>query len=316
MLTYGAKSVEWVPPMFYVYTATPPTPIPLTIGGLGCRFAPADHEIKHLIRGNTNYPNPRLPDPISWNLPKWTRATSKQLGEIHATLSKLADITGITVMYPFICVKIEDNERGYQRHSLPGVVAGVGTVYHHSQESMWPSRVPERRERFINTDPPSTSQHNLNDYIVPYSTTCSCVRLEFSLLANHTKDTSLASSISARVPDRCTTDGPKLTVANHRFLGSNEVYHPINRGIKIGEINERWPAQDIALVSLNPTVRFDTSDDFQVQVPTHLLVADEIKAGAWYGVEEQSSGLIFLQNCGVRVIAPPRALDRQSKFSE
>ena len=51
---------------------------------------------------------------------------------------------------------------------------------------------------------------------------------------------------------RCNTGEPRLTVANHGFLGTDSVYHPHADvgGVHIGEITERFEALDIALVQL------------------------------------------------------------------
>ena len=85
---------------------------------------------------------------------------------------------------------------------------------------------------------------------------------------------------TAGIPARSTfkTDAPRLTVANHRFLGTNDVFHPIAEGVHIGEISERFEALDVALVQLYPSISFSNLQYFEVEALRRLLRPDAVPA--------------------------------------
>ena len=102
---------------------------------------------------------------------------------------------------------------------------------------------------------------------------------------------------------RNSDDRVRMTVANHGFPASTQVFHPSIDGSRIGEIDERCLAQDVALVKLDPSIRFDNSHYFEAPNPVRLLRSNEVrsKAGKWFSVDGMSTGLIFLFLRGVRL---------------
>lgn len=74
----------------------------------------------------------------------------------------------------------------------------------------------------------------------------------------------------------------RITVSNHGFIHSSEVFHPSNSGTQFGEIEECWEALDIALVKLNPSISFTNQMYFEAKVPRRLSRSNEIPQGAFF----------------------------------
>ncbi len=111
----------------------------------------------------------------------------------------------------------------------------------------------------------------------------------------------------------------RMTVVNNGFPASTQVFHPSIRGSRMGEIDKRWLAQDVALVRLDSSIKFDNSYYFDTQNPVRLLRSNEVrsKAGKRYSVDGMSTGLIFLFLRGVRVHKADRSgglVSVQSEF--
>ncbi|KAI9677216.1 MAG: hypothetical protein M1829_002790 [Trizodia sp. TS-e1964] len=108
----------------------------------------------------------------------------------------------------------------------------------------------------------------------------------------------------------------RMTVANHGFLDSTEVYHPALNGTRIGEVVERWLALDTGLVKLDPSINFRNDDYFEASSPKRLMRSDELQLGEWFSCDGMSTGLVFLQYEGSRLMSPPRPADVRIEFSE
>lgn len=98
-----------------------------------------------------------------------------------------------------------------------------------------------------------------------------------------------------------------MTVSNHGFLESDEVYHPTEAGTHIGHIDERLVHLDVALVTLHPSIRFTNKPYFGAKQPRRLLRSTAIADGQWYATDGMSTGVVFLQAQGLTlVMVPPR----------
>lgn len=110
-----------------------------------------------------------------------------------------------------------------------------------------------------------------------------------------------------------------LTVANHDFLSSKEVYHPFVNGDLVGDIIDTRPELDIALVKLTPAASssFTNSCYFQAEPPTRLLEMSQISQGSWSEVDGVSSGLFSMMNIGIQTMQPKRPAGHpEIEFSE
>ncbi|KAI9799103.1 MAG: hypothetical protein M1825_004870 [Sarcosagium campestre] len=313
---YNATRVTFMAPMFFVWTAVPPNPMPLTLGGAGCQFLLPHEEDYHPLDKITDYSNPRLPDPISWKLEAWTRPTRRQLNEILTAVSSLADLKSVTLLHPTLCFELETNGRIYGRHSLPGRVAGAPAVYRHYEDPLWAFDNPNGRVRAINSIAVGTPRDDDTNYLASRGTICSGVRLESSTITNHPRHASATRTTTAGVLLRNTDGSVRMTASNHGFSHSNKVYHPTNKDTKIGEIDERFEALDVALVKLDRSVRFDIRDYFEAEVPKSILRGNEPGKGCWCSVAGMSTGIAFLQYRGTTVLPPPKPPGIKLDFHE
>ena len=121
-------------------------------------------------RHNTNYASPRVQDPIdAFRLSHWIDPSKEQMKAISFALSHLASVQRITYVWKLTIVELEVDGRTYEPRSLPGIVAGCTSLYHHSSDSYW--RGMSRRRRWIVPDPTMDIQDVTN-----YLTVC-CDRI-------------------------------------------------------------------------------------------------------------------------------------------
>jgi hypothetical protein len=82
-------------------------------------------------------------------------------------------------------------------------------------------------------------------------------------------------------------------VNNHGFLEESEVFHPEYDGDKIGDIVDRYPESDIAMVRLAAanSSRFFNSTYFQAEPPKRLATRGDLVQDAWFGADEMSTGI-------------------------
>jgi len=112
----------------------------------------------------------------------------------------------------------------------------------------------------------------------------------------------MATTAGILVKSTFNTDAPRLTVANHGFLGTKDVFHPMVEEVHIGEITERFEALDVALVQLYPSVSFNNLQYFEAEKPRRLLRSNAVSArvGSWCSLDSMSSGLVFARITGVK----------------
>lgn len=307
---YNATAMDLVWPIIIIETETPPNPLPVTVGCVAALFVPPpDPSVSNRaayrpspIQVNTSFASPRVPDPINeYKLEAWKIPTCNQQEDILRVLHTCMNLKAVNFLWPYIIVELYVDERVYANHSLPGRVAGCTTVYHRSDVTFWQGMEPRTRERLIN---PNSSVQDTTNYLEK-----SCrdltpgVRVESAPFTDEGPYATVSYSSTAGVFLRNPDGQVKLTVANHDFRQSNAVFHPTTSGCRIGEITERWPAQDIALVQLDPSIRFNNSHYFEAQRPIRLLRSSDLrqsKTGKWFSVDGMSTGLLFLFLQGVR----------------
>lgn len=163
---YGTRLITWViraypgvtiishnGPSLIIYTLTPPNPVPVTVAGVAAYFVPPDYQDEEIIRVNTRYASPRVPDPLpSLRIPRLTKAKPQEVESILEALSELADVKALNFVDYYLFVELRVNQRQYKIHSLPGIVAGLTTTYHQAEESIWGKQLEYARTRRIEPD--------------------------------------------------------------------------------------------------------------------------------------------------------------------
>lgn len=205
--------------------------------------------------------------------------------------------------------------RSYEPHSLPGIVAGRTTLYHYSETPFLISMKDVHRERRLDRAkwefPEIGPLHRLS-YRAP-SLLTSGVRLSSGRGAKGARYENKSQATSAGVRLRNSRTGQAgqdvVTVANHGFPFSSEVYHPTEEGdVRIGDVVDFRPELDVAFMKLTPSEshKFTNSLYFQAEKPIRLVLEDEIAQGSWSEVDGKSSGLVSLLSEGTALFKPER----------
>ncbi|EFQ97899.1 hypothetical protein MGYG_00936 [Nannizzia gypsea CBS 118893] len=301
---YRAKEVRFEYPLIIVITDTPPKPLTLTIAGVAALFVP-DAPLGTGFSVNTAYASPRVPDPSPVTLKRWMAPTRRDSDLILKSLARLCNIKAINWFGVYCYVELHTGDgRSYGRHSLPGLVAGKTTTYHHSSRGFWDemkslSLIRRIDPQEVDVFPPLQDRTNYllegNGALQPG------VRLASSVNSAETSlDLELATSCGVLL--RNSTGQIVVTAANHRMQHSSDVYHPSTAtGTKIGTVVERWLAQDVAMVNLIPAVRFSNDRYFQATAPKRLVRSDYVPNGAWCSCDGMSTGVVFLHCHGSRI---------------
>ncbi|PKX90721.1 uncharacterized protein P174DRAFT_376226 [Aspergillus novofumigatus IBT 16806] len=282
----------------WIETANPPQPIPLTLACMPVIFVGIGACPTEAIP-ETPYPNPRIQDPcptLIW--PKMAFPTKQQ------------NITLLRALEPFVCY---GDGRTYEPRSLPGIVAGRTTLYHHADEPFYPKMRNQTRARFIDPAQHMNSSESLpqddSNYLRRLCLTPGC-RVESGMGSPGSGYGSVNSATTLGVKLRNVRGEEVVTVAHHGFLLSNEVYHPRVGGDMIGTVSDTRPELDIAFVKLTPaaSASFTNECNFQAEPPRSLMPGDMIEAGSWSEVDGMSSGLVNLMAYGKYFMAPIRPI--------
>ncbi|KAF3480580.1 uncharacterized protein GIQ15_05927 [Arthroderma uncinatum] len=305
MTYYRAKEVRFEYPVITVVTDTPPNPLTLTIAGVAARFV-SDTRLNTCFSVDTAYASPRVPDPVPVQLQKWLAPTKSESDLILASLAPLCNVKGISWYGIYCYVELHTGDgRSYERHSLPGRVAGKTTTYHHSESDFWDemqSRVLSRRiQRWPSETRPDLQDRT--DYLLEGSGVLRPgVCIANSLHPDGTTSADSEQTTSCGIRMRHQNGQVVVTVSNHGVKHCRDVYHPSTvGGSKIGEVVDRWETQDVAMVNLMPGVHFSNNEYFQATAPKHLVKSDHILNGTWCSCDGISTGLIFLQCHGARI---------------
>ena len=246
-----------------------------------------------------------VPDPVSFKLRKWVRPTELELGDIVDALavSAIRDIY-IYILCPYIIVKLQhDDGRVYGKWSLPRRIAGFSAVYHHNSTGVFKTAYILGREGLIT---PTDHAWDDGDYLTKYHELYPGVKVESALVSNEGACAKMATATSFGALLRDNHGNQRLTTTNHGFPNSQEVYHPSHTGRRIGEIDERWEALDIALVKLDPSITFSNQLYFEAKPPKKLLRSSQTVDGSWCCVDGMSTGAVYLQTRGLALHIPPR----------
>lgn len=127
-----------------IETASPPRPIPLTLGTMPVMFSRPGEMFEQPLP-LSGYSNPRVPDPCStlrW--PDKTHPTKRQKVAVLRAIAPLAHVRAALFLPHWTIFELETGDgRSYERFSLPGVVAGRTALYHHEDlPFLSPTRSP------------------------------------------------------------------------------------------------------------------------------------------------------------------------------
>lgn len=256
----------------------------------------------------TNYAGPRSPIvSLGFTFSKWREPTEPQLKALFAALAVFCNPRRIHILCPHLIIELHVNdERVYKPDSLPRKIGGFAVFYQHSKESILGGLSLQGRERLI---VPSESVQDTIDYIQTSNALCPGICVESAQATDVGPYAEVAISTTAGVLLRDIHGHERITVCNHGFIHSSEVFHPSNSGTQIGEIEERWEALDIALVKLNPSIPFTNQMYFEAKVPRRLLRSNEIPQGAFFCVDGISTEVVFLHVQGISLYVPNTAAD-------
>ncbi|KAL9102382.1 MAG: hypothetical protein Q9163_002475 [Psora crenata] len=301
--TYRARAIHVSLPDIIIRTDRPPAAIPLTVGGALVRFVPEDMFLPNLPAGSLRpYPDRRRADLLSSPLPLYSIPSHQQCHEIIRLLELEVDIKAIHFLPPQIIVELDmTSGKRYDRYSLASKAGGISIQYHEANESFWKGSSQMRYERLISpTDPIADN----SDYLFnnPHEISPGvCLASSFVMEGN--LPTSRWLSTSAGL---CLQKGNKryLSVANHGFPDSSEVFHPLPTARRIGQITDRFPAWDLAFAELDPSISFSNDRYFAASKPSRLIGVEEIKAGDWFEVDGYSTGRLDMCARGRSYVRP------------
>ncbi|MCJ1484217.1 hypothetical protein MMC06_004385 [Schaereria dolodes] len=286
-------------PEITIRTDNVPNPLPLTVGGVATTFLP----LTSVQNDHTGDPRPILittdytgsgtvPDPLDFKLRKWKRPTQLELRSIVDRICVICNPCRVFILHPFIIIELQhDDGRVYSKWSLPRRVAGLSAVYHHDSTRIFQNAYLLVRERLI-TQPDCAWDDG--DYLTTYNELYPGVKVESALITDQGPYATLAVASSTGALLRDSHGNQRLTTANHGFLNSNEVYHPFHTGCRIGEIDERWEALNIALVKLDHSIAFSNQPYFEAKPPKRLLRQSQVEYGVWFCADGISTGAVFL----------------------
>ena len=312
--TYQATQIAFQYPIMVIETLTPPRPLPLTVAGVATKFAPpapdSTTSIRHLrdprpIGFPTNYAGPRGPvDPLPFLFRKWIQPKKEEKDLLVKALLEICNPRCVHILCPWIIVELRcDDGRQYSPGSLPQKFGGFSTHFYHQQESPFEGLSIRGNDRLIS---PSTSIQDTSDYLRERGELCPGVRISPGSVTKIGEYSELSMATTAGLLVQDNHGQQRLTVSNHGFLHGPEVFHPTIHGTQIGEIEERWEHHDIALMRLNPSIRYTNGKYFEANTPKRLLRSNEIIDGVFFAVDGMSTGIVFFQSQGITLHIPPR----------
>lgn len=283
---YNATSIDLAFPHMCVKTPEPPHPIPCTVAAALVRFAPPDSVVALTPVIHFQPFGDKKRDVLGTKLPVFSFPEPAVCTEILRKLAAEVKMRAVHFLPPLIIVELRAGSV-YQRHSLPGRAGEINIVYHDSPTAYWAGTEQMSYSRLL--EPSNLVQDN-SDYLYADPKTLSpgiCLAsatLDNSDPLTNTWRTTTAGIMLQRGSDRL------MTVANHGFSRSDEVYHPTPLGRRIGQIVERLPELNIGLVSLDPSISFTNTRYFLAPAPLRMVSHDEIQAGDYYEVDGISTG--------------------------
>ncbi|MCJ1366632.1 hypothetical protein MMC16_005762 [Acarospora aff. strigata] len=284
------KIIFEFPDIIITTNAPPPQPIPLTIAGCLVRFIPPDIALPTVLPlGRFKPYSTAKRDIFPFLLPKFRFPTLDQRSTIVDTLQEEVNIRAVHFVPPLIIVELSVTDgRKYEYKTLPGKAGGLNIMYHHGEESFWSESREASYARLIT--PTATANDTTNYlYTEPFKLSPGvCVSSVACARGTAWLSTS-AGILIQRGAER------RLTLANHGFQHSDEVFHPDpTSGRRIGQIRLRLPPHDLALAELDPSITFDNQRYFEAPNPQRLVDHTTIQAGDWFECDGMSTGRIDL----------------------
>lgn len=101
-----------------------------------------------------------------------------------------------------------------------------------------------------------------------------------------------------------------ITVSNQYFRHTQQINYLAPHEDKTGDIVERYPELDIAMVQLTPanSCRYTNQMYFQAQAPRCLAEKTDVAPGTWFEVDGMSTGMLSLMYVGNSMRKPVRPL--------
>lgn len=300
---FGASKIFLEFPDIIITTDVPQAqPIPLTVAGCLARFVPPDVALLTVLPlGQFRPYGSANRDIFPFPIPRFRFPTLEQRSAIVDALQEEVNIRAIHFVPPLIIVELSVTDgRGYARRSLLGKAGGLNIMYHHSEESFWSQPHEASYTRLIT--PTAAADDNTNYlYTEPFTVSPGvCISSPTHPNGMPGMSTSAGVLLQRGVERR-------LTVANHGFQHSSEVFHPEpTSGRRIGQIRLRLPPHDIALAELDPSITFDNQRYFEAPNPQRLVHHTEIQAGDWFECDGMSTGRIDLCARGLGAFYPQR----------
>ncbi len=302
---YSASSIFFQWPIISITTDTSPDPVPLTVAGVAAVFTPIEDYNPEPILVNTMYGGRHQPDPLpTLRIPNWTLPSRTQIKDVAKAIGSYSNVRSITFMCNYLVAELAVDDRAYTNGSLPRRVAGVAIFYHHSDQDFWSTMENQARGRLID---PGTGVQDTTDYLVhDTGDLCPGIRLESASVSTQGEYATISRSTSAGLLLMGNHGQLRLTAANHGFsfpdrsILSNEVYHPSHNDTRIGVIEERWPKEDVALITLDPSVRFSNKNYFDAKEPRRLLGGDQVIFQEWYVADGMSTGAVAMFARGIK----------------
>ena len=321
---YRASAISLQFPVIVFVTKEPPQPLPLTVACVAAKFvAPEsayDSDITFGAIGprpvfdarplqfTTDYAGMRGPkDPLDFTFRKWVQPSYEEKKLLLNALSEFCNPRHVHMLYPRIIVELYcDDDRSYEPGSLPRIIGGCTTHYHHSNKSAFEGMSLQARPGLIS---PTATVEDTSNYLQTDQGLCPGIRVSSGMITNVGLYAQASMSTTSGLLVRDNHGHQRLTVSNHGFLEADQVFHPTYDGTRIGDIDERFPHLDVALVKLNPSVRFTNSTYFQAKTPRRLLRSEEIDNGAWFAVDGITTGVVYLEVHGSTMACPRRPPD-------
>jgi hypothetical protein len=236
----------------------------------------------------------------------------KSENAVLEAISQLANVRA-AIFLPFWTIfELETGDgRSYPELSLPGTVGGRTALYHHQNIPFFKSMRSLPRPRIIQPSKASSlspAVHDTANYLRRSALTPGCrVESGFEVPSPGSQPTPAATTCGVKI--RNNGGEERLTVANHEFLSSKDIYHPqVNGGDLIGQVVDTRPELDVALVKLTPAASFSFTNTcyFQAEPRTRLLESAHIGQGSWSEIDGMSSGLFSMMNTGIMELRPIR----------
>lgn len=315
MDTYHAERLRFTNFLLVVETPEPPNPIPLTVATIPAIFVPLGTKMPCMF-ASSPYPHPQVPDPCPDKpFKKLIHPQKRDMVDVVSVLNGFANVRRVNFFPNSIVVELVYGDSSvYGESSLPFRVAGFPTTYHHGRDSFFNSIRHYGRERVLNppnslgtTSPPQDDTNYLRE--PAWQGLSPGVKISTGVAANN-------GMFADATP--CSTSGVLIkkglskfvTVANHRFSDTDEVFHPDHTGDEIGDIVDRYPELDIAMLKLTPAneARFTNSVYFEAEPPRRLVECKDLEWGAYFEVDAMNTGLIsflYIEHSFERPVRPP-----------